>query len=125
MSGLGPCAARPPVPTPHALGPLAGPGDGVLVSLAAGAAHSLFLTDLGVVFGCGDASALPGPPERDDQRDAGPARLLATPGHWAVILARGGHFAAALFDVHPPGGGRGGPPAVAVRHKTAHRYVVR
>ena len=60
-----------------------------------------------------------------DAPDAGPARLLATPGHWAVILARGGHFAAALFDVHPPGGGRGGPPAVAVRHKTAHRYVVR
>ena len=63
---------------------------------------------------------------------------------WVVILARGGHFAGAVFDPRKLGGGsaaderqqkggegaRGGPlalvpPACAVAHKTFHRYVVR
>ena len=65
---------------------------------------------------------------------------------WVVLLARGGHFAGAVFDPRKLGGGsgaderqqkgkggegvRGGPlalvpPACAVAHKTFHRYVVR
>ena len=51
------------------------------------------------------------------------------PGHWAVILSRGGHFAATLFDVHvKPGRGQGKhetPPFEVFTHKTFHKYVVR
>lgn len=50
-------------------------------------------------------------------------------GHWGVILSRGGHFAAALFNVRvKPGKGQGKhetPPFEVVMHKTFHRYVVR
>lgn len=63
-------------------------------------------------------------------RAAGTAR-------WAVVLLRGGHFAAAVFEVTPqlfavPGGGGGGgkqgsagAKLEAVAHKSVHRYVVR
>ena len=50
---------------------------------------------------------------------------------WAVILSRGGHFAAALFNVRPagrPASGQGrheAPPFEVLAHKTFHRYVVR
>jgi hypothetical protein len=53
------------------------------------------------------------------------AALLATRGlPWAVVLAKGGHFAAAVFDVASP---RPAPttPFPALHHATAHRYVVR
>ncbi len=50
-------------------------------------------------------------------------------GHWAVILSRGGHFAATLFNVHvKPGKGQGKhetPPFEVITHKTFHKYVVR
>ena len=60
---------------------------------------------------------------------------------WAVVLARGGHFAASVFDPTKfAGGAKSGervekkpkgpienavPPAAAIVHKTFHRYVVR
>ena len=60
---------------------------------------------------------------------------------WAVVLARGGHFAASVFDPTKFAGGTDAgrrvekkpkgpienvvPPAAAVLHKTFHRYVVR
>ena len=49
---------------------------------------------------------------------------------WAVIIASGGHFAAAIFDLAPPPAGRqlprGEPPLYDVKtHRTFHRYVVR
>ncbi|KAK9908857.1 hypothetical protein WJX75_003876 [Coccomyxa subellipsoidea] len=50
-------------------------------------------------------------------------------GHWVVLLSRGGHFAATIFNVS---GGRlsgqgkhDGPPYEVLVHKTFHRYVVR
>ena len=50
-------------------------------------------------------------------------------GHWAVILSRGGHFAATLFNVRvKPGKGQGkheGLPYEVLMHKTFHKYVVR
>jgi len=55
--------------------------------------------------------------------------LRRQPGHWAVILSRGGHFAATLLNVHvKPGKGQGKhetPPFEVVMHKTFHKYVVR
>ncbi|KAI8473580.1 MAG: hypothetical protein J3K34DRAFT_499380 [Monoraphidium minutum] len=50
------------------------------------------------------------------------------PATWAVLLARGGHFAGAVFRLRagPPGKGQhGGDPFEVVAHKTFHRYVVR
>ncbi len=50
---------------------------------------------------------------------------------WAVILSRGGHFAAAIFNVRPagrPAAGQGqhcALPFEVLAHKTFHRYVVR
>ncbi|CAL5219276.1 g1077 [Coccomyxa viridis] len=55
--------------------------------------------------------------------------LRERPGHWAVILSRGGHFAATLFNVHvKPGKGQGKhetSPFEVITHKTFHKYVVR
>ena len=55
--------------------------------------------------------------------------LRERPGHWAVILSRGGHFAATLFNVHvKPGKGQGKhetSPFEVLTHKTFHKYVVR
>ncbi|GMH35473.1 hypothetical protein BSKO_03341 [Bryopsis sp. KO-2023] len=42
---------------------------------------------------------------------------------WAVILSKGGHFAAAVFERAPVR--RGQPPFTVKNHKTLHRYVVR
>ena len=50
---------------------------------------------------------------------------------WVVILSRGGHFAAASFNVRPsgrPASGQGkheAPAFEVLAHKTFHRYVVR
>ena len=60
---------------------------------------------------------------------------------WAVVLARGGHFAASVFDPTKFAGGTNSgarvekkprgpienvvPPGAAIAHKTFHRYVVR
>jgi hypothetical protein len=47
---------------------------------------------------------------------------------WALLLLRGGHFAAAVFRVRPAPTGKGqhaGEPFEVVAHKTFHRYVVR
>lgn len=50
---------------------------------------------------------------------------------WAVILSRGGHFAAAIFNVRPAGRAAAGQgrheaqPFEVLAHKTFHRYVVR
>lgn len=54
--------------------------------------------------------------------------LRASPSRWAVILSRGGHFAAAVFELLPerlakPGQGAAAWEAVA--HRSVHRYVVR
>jgi hypothetical protein len=50
-------------------------------------------------------------------------------GHWAIILSRGGHFAAAVFDVQPRArtgqGKHEAQPYKVLLHKTFHRYVVR
>lgn len=68
----------------------------------------------------------------DQSREEATASLQALrrqPGHWAVILSRGGHFAATLFNVHvKPGKGQGKhetPPFEVIMHKTFHKYVVR
>lgn len=42
---------------------------------------------------------------------------------WAVILSRGGHFAAAIYECSASR--KGQPPFTAKLHKTMHRYVVR
>eukprot|EP00873_Tetraselmis_striata_P024606 jgi/Tetstr1/444870/TSEL_032712.t1 len=55
-------------------------------------------------------------------RAGGPA------GRWVVVLASGGHFAAALFQWQETKGKGGRPGAAqpeALLHKTFHRYVVR
>lgn len=47
---------------------------------------------------------------------------------WAVVLSRGGHFAAAIFERMNGKVGRTAtvaPKMVATKHKTLHRYVVR
>ena len=58
--------------------------------------------------------------------------LRESKGEWVVILSRGGHFAAAVFNVRParPAAGQGqgrhdAPPFEVLAHKTFHRYVVR
>ncbi|CAL8460734.1 g265 [Coccomyxa elongata] len=56
-------------------------------------------------------------------------RLRQEKGHWVVLLSRGGHFAATIFNVsiaRPSGQGKHEtPPYEVVMHKTFHRYVVR
>ena len=56
-------------------------------------------------------------------------RLRASPGPWAVLLLRGGHFAGAVFRMRPawpPAKGQhAGEPFEVAAHKTFHRYVVR
>ena len=47
--------------------------------------------------------------------------LAARAAPWAVILAKGGHFAAAVFDIASSHDGR----PTTTHHATAHRYVVR
>lgn len=44
---------------------------------------------------------------------------------WVVVLARGGHFAASVFDVRGFDGSGEAPKASAVAHTTSSRYVVR
>lgn len=51
-------------------------------------------------------------------------------GRWCIILYRGGHFAAALYQVTPPKPGAKTPAAPGsllklLEHKSFHRYVVR
>jgi len=62
------------------------------------------------------------------------AALRTDAAPWAVILAKGGHFAAAAFDVSGGEAGADGPSPSATHaaplltplaHRTAHRYVVR
>jgi len=73
-----------------------------------------------------------------DQRHGEPDRALLAgsllkvrqgSGHWAVILSRGGHFAATIFSVSAvriSGQGKHDtPPYDVLDHKTFHRYVVR
>ncbi|KAK9844846.1 hypothetical protein WJX74_007581 [Apatococcus lobatus] len=58
-------------------------------------------------------------------------RMQSSKAPWVVILSRGGHFVAAVFDVKPParassqGGKHEMQPFEVVAHKTLHRYVVR
>ena len=115
-------------------------------------AQTVFVGDDGVPFGVwrcllrpdatkaadADATANVAPEEALRALRSDPSRP------WVVLLARGGHFAGAVFDPRKLGGGtgaderqqkggegvRGGPlalvpPACAVAHKTFHRYVVR
>ena len=68
--------------------------------------------------------------EREDASaiDAGSAlRALvdARERPWVVVLARGGAFAASVFDVRKLEGSGDAPKAAAVEHATASRYVVR
>ncbi|EIE25625.1 hypothetical protein COCSUDRAFT_83632 [Coccomyxa subellipsoidea C-169] len=71
-----------------------------------------------------------------DQRHGEPDRALLADrllevrrgsGHWVVLLSRGGHFAATIFNVSAPrrSGNHEAPPYEVVVHKTFHRYVVR
>ncbi|KAK9810484.1 hypothetical protein WJX72_011395 [[Myrmecia] bisecta] len=57
------------------------------------------------------------------------AGLRSSPGTWAVILSRGGHFVAAIFALKPaqPKQQSKEQPLLfeVVAHKTFHRYVVR
>lgn len=48
----------------------------------------------------------------------------AKAGRWVVVLASGGHFAAAVFD-WSDAKRKKGAPATVVANKTFHRYVVR
>lgn len=50
-------------------------------------------------------------------------RKAAKMQKWAVILSRGGHFAAAVYErsAHQ----KGQPAFKAKLHKTLHRYVIR
>jgi hypothetical protein len=57
-------------------------------------------------------------------------RLREHGGRWAIILYRGGHFAAAVYDVVAPKSGAKAAAAAAslfkeVERKSFHRYVVR
>ena len=68
--------------------------------------------------------------EQNSKESAGSLQALRQQtGHWAVVLSRGGHFAATLFNVHvKPGKGQGKhetPPFEVITHKTFHKYVVR
>ena len=54
--------------------------------------------------------------------------LRADPRKWVVVLSRGGHFAAAVFNCQPAGerhSKKDPPHFEVVAHKTFHRYVVR
>lgn len=73
-------------------------------------------------------------PDRD--RGAAPApeaclgalrALRRDGGRWAVLMLRGGHFAAAVFGVDPArvANPRQADKFEALGHKSAHRYVVR
>jgi hypothetical protein len=71
--------------------------------------------------------APPGPPPSADSCLAALRSLRHSGGRWAVVMLRGGHFAAAVFGVEPA---RVADPRRAdkfevLAHKSAHRYVVR
>ena len=53
--------------------------------------------------------------------------LRLSGGRWAVVMLRGGHFAAAVFTVDPARVANPRQPDKfeALAHKSAHRYVVR
>lgn len=55
-------------------------------------------------------------------------RVRSSAASWVLLLARGGHFAGAVFRMRlaPPGKGQhAGEAFEVVAHKTFHRYVVR
>jgi hypothetical protein len=54
-------------------------------------------------------------------------RLLSNRCRWGIILSRGGHFAAAIYDITPPsvGSPQHKPDIQEVMHKSFHKYVVR
>lgn len=53
--------------------------------------------------------------------------LLSNQSRWAIILSRGGHFAAAIYDIIPPKNSNVNPrPEIQeIVHKSFHKYVVR
>lgn len=51
--------------------------------------------------------------------------LLASPGRWCILLARGGHFAGAIFDLRRIQRGPRGDEPACIAHKSFHRYVIR
>ena len=60
--------------------------------------------------------------EPDQEAREALSNLASSSGKWAVVMASGGHFAAAVF----PSGKAAGPAAAKpFPHKTLHRYVVR
>lgn len=73
-----------------------------------------------------------GPDAKDATAETLKTRLLELRQEaslWAIILNRGGHFAAAIFSCGPPKekppSGHAPPPFQTLVHKTFHRYVVR
>lgn len=62
---------------------------------------------------------------REDAHEAFRALVRDKHKPWVVILARGGHFAASVFDARAIDGEGDAPKAAATRHATARRYVVR
>jgi hypothetical protein len=67
------------------------------------------------------------PPPTADQCLATLRTLRQQGGRWAVIMLRGGHFVAAVFNVDPArvANTRQADKFEALAHKSAHRYVVR
>lgn len=64
--------------------------------------------------------------EGEDSKLLSAFRNLSEMQNWAVILAKGGHFAAACFErVKPPNPKSKGPLYKVKQHKTLHRYVIR
>lgn len=68
-----------------------------------------------------------GPPPSAEQCLSTLRTLRRDGGRWAVIMLRGGHFAAAVFEVEPSrvANTRQADKFGALAHKSAHRYVVR
>jgi len=55
-------------------------------------------------------------------------QLRGSRGRWALLMLRGGHFAAAVVQLKDTSGvkkGHAQEPFDVVAHKTFHRYVVR
>jgi hypothetical protein len=67
------------------------------------------------------------PPPTADQCLATLRTLRQQGGRWAVIMLRGGHFVAAVFNVDPArvANTQQADKFEALAHKSAHRYVVR
>ncbi|PRW56664.1 Ankyrin repeat and zinc finger domain-containing 1 [Chlorella sorokiniana] len=74
-----------------------------------------------------DRDRAAGPPPTAEQCLASLRTLRQRGGRWAVIMLRGGHFAAAVFNVDPArvANPRQADKFEALAHKSAHRYVVR